>query len=209
MDDKNSTPLQQQQQTPSPANVPAPSLGPDTPQGISTPETVLQTPQEVPNLNKSKRSLVPILLAAVVVISIFGGAGYLVSKRLSSNSSKVPTTGDSKITDSNSKKSPDDLGSFASGSNANDEAGITAISNARSIRASLESYYANNEYYPAELNLKYFTGASPAMLQNPDGTTISYSPSPEGCTTANKDCTSYTVVAKRTSGEILETLKPL
>ena len=90
--------------------------------------------------------------------------------------------------------------SFSSAQNKAKKSKATAT--VAQVKSKLGEYYADNNYYPSAKSdvVTYLTangGASTSSEFN-STTAYTYSATPSTCTTAAKDCTSYTITAAKT-----------
>ena len=70
------------------------------------------------------------------------------------------------------------------------------------IRGQVESYWADNGYYPGDVNYSTYAAlnASQSYFVPPTGVHFVYSPTPNGCSTAAHNCTGYTALGGYDSG---------
>jgi len=73
--------------------------------------------------------------------------------------------------------------------------------NMLAVTTRLEGYEVTNGYYPGDLNIANFPGADPTIFKQPAGVTLKYTVTPDGCTTAQKNCMHYTIVALDKNGQ--------
>ena len=89
--------------------------------------------------------------------------------------------------------------SFSSAQNKAKKSKATAT--LAQVKSKLGEYFADNNYYPSAKSdvTSYLTSNGGASTSTEFGNSAySYAATPSTCTTANKDCTSYTITAAKT-----------
>ena len=149
---------------------------------------------------QARRKIFWIVLVLCSSILVVGASYFVISFNTPDLSAPtVPPTQTQPQTTPTSKK------------DATSEDTAVALTNTQELAGYLNAYGRNNASYPADTRPINFTPetlgfparASDSVIAAPDGFTITYTPLPDGCTTAARTCRSYSLQLKNVSTDTI------
>lgn len=177
-----------------------PQTGP-APQAQFTP-SVQQSPPTPTPPKKSKK----LIIILIVIFVLLAGVGLYVLLAGSEDSAQTTTATPAQT---NTADSDEELVGFSTTPTVENNDEVLADANLKAIHGQLEAYFAQNGHYPSTASSEVMPNADPAIFEVPENLSLTYTPTPETCTTETQDCTSYTLTLSRSDGSIISTKESL